>query len=166
MTGTFAASSTYAVAAVANPVAGGSVTCTPSSGIASGGSSTCSGTANPGYTFTNWGGDCTSAGSSATCTLTNITAAKSVTANFTTANTTQASIPTTANGVTASMSVSGCTSISTAAFAAPTSGAPSNTSFPFGMLGFTLNGCISGPVSVTVTYAQPLPSGARYYKKS
>ena len=164
VTGTFAASSTYAVTATANPVAGGSVTCTPASGIASGGSSTCSGTANPGYTFTNWGGDCASAGSSATCTLTNITAAKSVTANFTAASTSQATIPTTANGVTASMSVSGCTSISSAAFAAPTSGAPSNTTFPFGMLGFTLTGCISGPVTVTVTYSQNLPSNATFYK--
>jgi len=164
VTGTFASTTTYAVSALANPVAGGSVVCTPASGIASGGSSTCSGTANAGYTFTNWGGDCVSAGSNATCTLTNITAAKSVTANFTAASTSQTNLPTTANGVTASMSVSGCTAITNAAFTAPTTGAPSNTTFPFGMLGFTLNGCISGPVAVTVTYAQPLPSGATFYK--
>jgi len=163
VTGTFASTTTYAVTATANPVAGGSVSCTPASGIASGGSSTCTGTANAGYTFTNWGGDCSSAGNNATCTLTNITAAKSVTANFTAASTTQTNLLTT-NGVTASMSVSGCASISNAAFAAPTTGAPSNTTFPFGMLGFTLNGCISGPVEVTVTYAQPLPSGATFYK--
>jgi alpha-tubulin suppressor-like RCC1 family protein/phosphodiesterase/alkaline phosphatase D-like protein len=77
-----AASGIYAVTSSASPVAGGSVSCTPASGIASGGSSTCSGTANSGYTFTNWGGDCASAGSSATCSLSNITAAKSVTAIF------------------------------------------------------------------------------------
>ncbi|MFZ4480177.1 MAG: IPTL-CTERM sorting domain-containing protein, partial [Rhodoferax sp.] len=164
VTGTFASTATYAVTATANPVAGGSVSCTPASGIASGGSSTCSGTANAGYTFTNWGGDCSSAGSTASCTLTNVTAAKSVTANFTAASTSQANLPTTANGVTANMSVSGCASISTAAFAAPAAGAPSNTTFPFGMLGFTLNGCISGPVAVTINYSQPLPSGATFYK--
>ncbi len=163
VTGTFASTTTYAVTATANPVAGGSVTCTPASGIASGGSSTCSGTANPGYTFTNWGGDCTSAASNATCTLANITAAKSVAANFAAASTSQTNLLTT-NGVAASMSVSGCASITNAAFVAPSTGAPSNTTFPFGMLGFTLNGCISGPVAVTVTYAQPLPSGATFYK--
>lgn len=68
----------YAVTATANPVAGGTVSCTPNP-VGHGGNSTCTATANAGYTFSGFSGDCTGA----SCTLTNVTSAKSVTASFT-----------------------------------------------------------------------------------
>lgn len=59
--------------------AGSSINCTANP-VPNGSDSTCTYTApNPGYTFANWSGAC----SGATCVLTNVTSAKSVTANFT-----------------------------------------------------------------------------------
>ncbi len=69
---------TYAVTAVASPLAGGTVSCTPNP-VSYGSSSTCTATANPGYTFGAFSGDCTGA----SCVLSNVTAVKSVTASFT-----------------------------------------------------------------------------------
>ncbi|WP_295440560.1 Ig-like domain repeat protein [uncultured Thiodictyon sp.] len=77
-TATFSRNS-YAIIATANPAIGGTATCTPSP-VDYDGTSTCTATANAGYTIAAWSGDCTGAGTS--CTLTNVTAAKSVTANF------------------------------------------------------------------------------------
>ncbi|RRD37318.1 hypothetical protein EII18_13070, partial [Comamonadaceae bacterium OH3737_COT-264] len=54
---------THAITATANPTAGGSVTCTPSP-VPNGGSATCTASANAGYTFDRFEGDC----SGATCT--------------------------------------------------------------------------------------------------
>ena len=68
---------TYAIAASANPVAGGTVACAPNP-VLSGSTSVCTATPNAGYAFTGWSGDC----SGTTCNLANVTAAKSVTANF------------------------------------------------------------------------------------
>jgi len=68
---------TYPIAANANPAAGGTAGCTPNP-VSSGGSSTCTAMANAGYAFTGWSGAC----SGANCTLSNVTAAASVTANF------------------------------------------------------------------------------------
>ncbi|MDO4725348.1 MAG: hypothetical protein Q4A97_11395, partial [Comamonadaceae bacterium] len=69
--------STHAITATVNPSAGGSVTCTPNP-VPHGGGSTCTASANSGYTFVDFSGDCTGA----SCTLTNVTSPKSVTANF------------------------------------------------------------------------------------
>ncbi|MEN0037423.1 MAG: hypothetical protein AAGC78_10150 [Cellvibrio sp.] len=68
----------YPVTTSVNPSTAGSVSCT-SNPVTHGNNTTCTYTANPGYTFTSWSGDCTGA----TCALTNLTSAKSVTANFT-----------------------------------------------------------------------------------
>ena len=68
---------TYAITATANPVAGGTVTCTPNP-VSHGSGSTCTATPNTGYNFTAFSGACTGA----SCALTNVTEAKSVTANF------------------------------------------------------------------------------------
>ncbi|WP_295445522.1 hypothetical protein, partial [uncultured Thiodictyon sp.] len=70
---------TYAITATAAPAAGGVASCTPNP-VDYGATSLCTASANTGYTFMAWSGDCTGAGTS--CTLTNVTAAKSVTANF------------------------------------------------------------------------------------
>jgi hypothetical protein len=74
----------YAITAMASPAAGGSVSCSPNP-VGHGGSSTCTASANPGYTFAAFSGDCTGA----TCTLTNVTGPRSVTANFTTSRAAQ-----------------------------------------------------------------------------
>jgi len=69
---------TYAITTTASPLAGGSVTCTPNP-VAHGSNSTCTATANTGYTFTSFSGDC----AGATCVLGNVTGTRNVTANFT-----------------------------------------------------------------------------------
>ncbi len=66
------------VTALANPLAGGTVSCTPNP-VPYGGASICTATANPGYTLGAFSGDC----AGANCLLGNVTSAKSVTANFT-----------------------------------------------------------------------------------
>ncbi|MBK1643016.1 hypothetical protein CKO12_14330, partial [Chromatium okenii] len=68
----------YSITATANPVAGGTINCTPNP-VTAGDSANCIATANVGYVFTNFTGACTGT----TCALTNVTAAKAVTANFT-----------------------------------------------------------------------------------
>ncbi len=70
--------SQYPITTLANPSTAGSVSCS-SNPVTHGSNTTCTYTANPGYTFTNWSGDCTGA----TCALTTVNGAKSVTANFT-----------------------------------------------------------------------------------
>ncbi|RRD37491.1 hypothetical protein EII18_13040, partial [Comamonadaceae bacterium OH3737_COT-264] len=54
---------THVITATASPTAGGSVTCTPNP-VPNGGSATCTASANAGYTFDRFEGDC----SGATCT--------------------------------------------------------------------------------------------------
>lgn len=68
---------TYTVTGTSNPLAGGAVICTPAL-VDHGSSSSCSATANTGYSFVDFGGDC----SGTSCALSNITSTKSVTANF------------------------------------------------------------------------------------
>jgi uncharacterized repeat protein (TIGR02543 family) len=69
---------TYTITSAASPAAGGSVTCTPNP-VSHGGGASCTRTPNAGYTFTGWSGDCTGTGA---CSLTNVTSAKAVTANY------------------------------------------------------------------------------------
>jgi len=68
----------YSVTTAANPVAGGNISCNPNL-VSYGKNSVCTATANAGYTFNNFSGDCTGT----SCTLNNVTSAKTVTANFT-----------------------------------------------------------------------------------
>ena len=77
VTATFTLNS-YPISTSASPSAGGSVTCTPNP-VNHGSNSTCTASANSGYTFSAFSGDCTGA----TCTLSNVTSAKAVTATFT-----------------------------------------------------------------------------------
>jgi len=69
---------TYNIATTVNPSTAGTISCT-NNPVNHGDNSTCTYTANSGYTFDNWSGDCTGA----TCDLNGVTGAKSVTANFT-----------------------------------------------------------------------------------
>jgi len=71
---------TFPITVSSSPTAGGTVACTPNP-VLSGSNSVCTATSNAGYSFASWGGAC--AGTiGPTCTLTNVTAAQSVTANF------------------------------------------------------------------------------------
>jgi uncharacterized repeat protein (TIGR02543 family) len=71
---------TYTIQTSASPSAGGSVSCNPNP-VEDGEDSTCTASANSGYSFTNWSDDCS--GTNPSCTLSNVTGDKSVTANFT-----------------------------------------------------------------------------------
>ncbi len=77
----------------------------------------------------------------------------------------QANIPTHQSGVSATLSVIGCTAVGSAVFVdAPAAGKPTSKTFPYGLLDFTLTGCV-GSADVTVTYSQPISAGATYYKE-
>ena len=67
----------FAISATSNPVAGGSVTCSPNP-VPQGGSSTCIASPVTGYRFSAFSGDCVAS----ICVLTNVSAARAVTANF------------------------------------------------------------------------------------
>ncbi len=61
---------------------GGSSACSPTAPEYNQ-STTCTATPEPGYTFSAWGDDCSTAGSASTCTLNNVRTAKTVSASFT-----------------------------------------------------------------------------------
>ncbi|MBV5310299.1 hypothetical protein [Chromatium okenii] len=69
---------TYPINATANPSIGGNVICSVNP-VTYGGSSNCTATPKTGYNFSGFSGDC----SGTSCSLTNVTANKTVTANFT-----------------------------------------------------------------------------------
>jgi hypothetical protein len=71
----------YDITSTANPTRGGTASCTPNQ-VTHGGSSTCTAIPATGYSFTGWSGDCAAGSGAGSCSLSNITAAKSVTANF------------------------------------------------------------------------------------
>ena len=63
----------------ASPAGGGSASCHPNP-VASGADASCTASANPGWKFVGWSGDCTTV--FASCTLHHVTAARTVKANF------------------------------------------------------------------------------------
>jgi hypothetical protein len=69
--------STYPIHIAAST--GGDVVCSPNP-VPHGSNATCTATAHTGYRFTGWGGSCS--GNTSPCTLTNVTAATSVSAQF------------------------------------------------------------------------------------
>jgi Fe-S cluster biogenesis protein NfuA len=124
----------WSITTTASPSAGGSVSCAPSS-VVQGGNSTCTATPNAGYTFSTFSGDC----SGATCVLSNVTAAKSVTASFTQNS---YAITTTASPL-AGGTVS-CTANPVAHGSASTCTATANAGYTFG----NFNGDCSGATCV------------------
>ena len=74
-----AAVQTYGITATASPVTGGTVSCTRNP-VNHGSSSTCTASDNADYVFDGFSGDCTGV----SCTLSNVTATRTVTANFAT----------------------------------------------------------------------------------
>ena len=156
---------TYAITATPVPTAGGTVSCTPNP-VDHGGTSTCAATANAGYTFANWSGDCTGSGA---CTLSNVTATKTVTAAFTLKTFTGPTATSTGNA-TATVTNGGdtCGFAPTPQFVAVSSvpvAPPAGYSFPHGLFDFTLANCpLGGTVTVTITYPSALPAGTVYWK--
>ena len=168
VTASFALNS-YAVTVSAGT--GGTASCAPNP-VSHGGSSTCSATPGAGYSFTGWSGDC----SGATCALTNVTAAKSVTANFTLHGVTSYTAPsaTGSGNITASFTgggagcgytVSRYIPLTGHAASPPAGSAPAGVSFPQGLFDFTTGGCTAAStITMTITYPQALPAGTQYWK--
>jgi hypothetical protein len=160
---------TYAITTSANPTTGGTVSCTPNP-VNHGATATCTATPSAGYTFANWSGDCTGTG---TCTLSNVTSAKSVTANFTATAANKTFTGPTATGTgdaTATVAGGGdrCGFTSNTQFVAVNSvpvAPPAGYGFPHGLFGFTLANCTpGGAVTLTITYPSALPAGTVYWK--
>jgi hypothetical protein len=156
---------TYTITISVSPAGGGTASCVPNP-VTQGDSSTCTATANAPYTFTGWSGDCTGA----SCTLSAVTSAKSVTATFqlrtfsgpsaTGSGTITASFSTADGGPTCGYSVSRFLAVSDVA--APP---PADTIFPHGLFDFAAGGCAPGStLNFTMTYPQALPPSARYWK--
>jgi uncharacterized repeat protein (TIGR02543 family) len=155
--------STYTVEASTSPAAGGTAACTPAS-VTSGGTITCTATANAGYRFTGWSGDC--AGTETSCTLTNITADRLAVAHF------QAGLPL-PEGPHAGQLLqvdagSGAWQLdelslhTTASLGAPP---PAGVTVPHGVVSLRLSGGAAGSnATVVLTYPEALPAGTRYYK--
>ncbi len=160
---------TYTVTAAASPAAGGTASCTPLI-VSSGGASTCTATANPGYRFTGWSGDCT--GTDVTCTLTDITADRSVTAGF--ASRTELDLPLpegTQSGQTLHVAAMGGEWYFDEANTRTHTGAsvgealPAGATLPHGVVSLRLIGGTPGSsATVVLTYPEALPAGTRYYK--
>jgi hypothetical protein len=70
----------FAIVTSVTPAGAGTVSCTVSP-VAPGGTSLCTATANPGFSFTGWRGDCAGQAGK-TCTLGTINSAKTVAATF------------------------------------------------------------------------------------
>ena len=166
VTAAFTLNNTYAVTGTASPVAGGTVTCTPNP-VSHGSTAACTATANPGYTFSAFSGDCTGA----TCSITNVTAAKTVTASFAPTSVNGTS-PTNTGAVSASMagSTNGACGFASTAFVASATGAsgnPPGITFPHGLFSFqTNNQCAAanGSITFTLTYPTVIPTNAKYWK--
>jgi hypothetical protein len=160
---------TYAI--TVNAGAGGTASCTPNP-VDHGSSSTCTATPDGGYNFTGWSGDCTGA----TCTLSNVTGTRSVTASFmadgiktytapsaTDSGTVTASF--TGGGATCGYSVSQFIPLTGHAASPPAGSAPAGISFPHGLFDFTTSGCTAGStITLTIAYPQALPPDTAYWK--
>lgn len=153
---------TFTVTGSAAPSIGGSVSCVPTT-VVQGNSATCTATANTGFTFSNWSGDCSGAGA---CVLANVTANRSVTANF--APVLSMTIPTATGTGNATFTIDGAAGcrIEQAGFVpAPLPAPTQGTEFPHGLVSFVLGGCTPGAsAQVTLTLPQSV-QGMQYWKR-
>ena len=157
------ASGVFAITATALPDTGGSLSCTPNPVLA-GSKSTCTATANAGFSFANFSGDCTG---SNPCTLTNVNANKSVTANFVAMTTFSGTTATGSGASTAAFTGGGATcrfdpaatGLVSASVAAPVA----DSWFMHGWFKFKLIGCIPG-ATVRMSITWPYLNGADYLK--
>lgn len=162
VTAGFAADLAITVEAGAN----GTASCTPNP-VPYGGSASCSATPDAGYHLFDWSGDC----SGTTCELTNVTAAKSVTASFQPDGTKSYSgASATGSGtITASFTGGGdgCGFFLSELVSVDsvTDAPPAGAAFPHGLFDFTTSGCDPGStLTFTIIYPSALPSGVQYWK--
>ncbi len=150
----------FPIATSASPAAGGSVACTPPL-VPEGQNATCTASANTGYTFTGFSGDCM--GSS--CTLSNVTGPRSVTASFEPVITrfSGTTVPPSGTGGPATAQFTGggpaCRfDLASTAFVAAPSAPPPGQLLPQGMFQFKLIGCDATPVTMRIDWPKPVSS--------
>lgn len=115
------------------------------------------------YVLSGWGHDCTSAGTSQTCSLT-MDSDKTVSASF--APIVSGSGTTPAGPATLTLSGAGCALNGPPVFSqAPLTGGPAGYAFPFGQIAFKATGCTSGG-TLNVSLALPsTPANAVLFKQ-
>ncbi len=166
----------YTISSTAAPANGGSILCTTP--VTSGGNASCTATPASGYSFVRWTGDCTG---TALCTLANVTADKSVGAEFAPmgnaslggmpfSGTTVPAAGATAATATASFTTTGNTNptcgfdaTQTQFVAAPAPYPAQGSTQPHGHFRFKLVGCTPG-FSATVSVVWPSLAGMTYTK--
>ncbi|QIL78712.1 IPTL-CTERM sorting domain-containing protein [Diaphorobacter sp. HDW4A] len=160
----------YSVNATANPPAGGLVTCTPAT-VAHGSAASCTAVATTGYVLTGWSGDCS--GTAASCNLPNVTADRTVTAQFSIVQKSLSGTTMPAAGNSAGTAVAGFTGggascrfdTSSSAFVPAPATLPAGQTLPHGMLQFKLLGCDAGAtVHMRVDWPAPVHGAAKYGK--
>ena len=155
----------HSITATASPAAGGAVSCAPNS-VVQGGNATCNATANPGYAFSAFSGDC----AGTTCTLNNVTSAKNVTALFTQSVTgvTLPEGPQTGQPLGVRLEPGQgwrLDSASTQTLASLGVALPPGWQAPHGVVRLQLSlGTAGSSATVVLTYPHNLPTGTRYYK--
>jgi len=160
---------THTVTATAMPVAGGSVTC--SSPVNHGATATCNATAHTGYQFGGWTGACV--GQGAACSLPGVTADQATVALFSqqyTGVTLPPGAPQPGQPLgLALLAGNGWqfaqASTQSVASLANAPALPAGVTLPYGLVSLRLeSGSPGSEATVVLTYPQPLPPGARYYK--
>lgn len=153
---------------------GGSVTCTPNP-VEFDNTVACQATPEPDYILSSWADDCSHTDSSAsTCTLSNVTEDKTVSAQFIQVQTsfigtTSPSDGTTAGTATASFSGGGATcrvDANNTAFVTAPETLPQGQTMPHGMLDFKLLGCDTTPVTVTIIWPDEVQGLTKWGKAS
>lgn len=144
----------YGVSTQVFPTGAGTVSCT-NNPAAHGDSTSCTYTANPGYTFINWSGDC----SGATCNIAAVTGPKSVAANFSS----QSQTLSTPRGDVV-LAVGGAWGITSTHQTPAATPLPSESSYPYGQMGFRAVGPAGGSLTVTLTFPSPIPAGSKLLK--
>jgi hypothetical protein len=158
------------------PAGAGTVTCAPGA-VQMGGSTTCIATPSPGYAFGAWSGDCS--GPNPKCELAAVTTPRSVTASFIevfpSADGTKKAVPwTQVGGGNGWMFASAADPTHPTLGWVPVTGSPSSPPVPPPsgvtliyplVLDFVLVGGTPGSTAqVTITYPDPIPAGAQYWK--
>ncbi|HRD34156.1 MAG TPA: IPTL-CTERM sorting domain-containing protein [Rhodocyclaceae bacterium] len=159
---------TYPLTASADPAAGGSAVCAPNP-VAHDSNANCTATANEGYRFTGWSGDCS--GTSSVCTLSGVTAARTVTAGFEPLTGQDLTLPEgPQTGQPLQLALPGNTDWLLAEAATQTTASigiapPPGVELPHGLVSLRLlQGSSGSTATVVLTYPQALPPGTVYYK--
>lgn len=163
---TIHATRAVAVTATANPAAGGTAACSPSP-VTRGSSATCTATASAGYRFTGWTGAC--AGQGTPCHLIDVQSAQASVALFAQEQTLAIPEGPQANQplLLTLQALNGwrVAAASTHAIANANVLLPGGVTLPYGLVYLRLEQGVQGSrATVVLTYPQPLPQGAVYYK--